>query len=74
MLTPVIEDDDEADEGVAEEELAVIPGTTNGSSFDVAVNFLTIFDEIWFLTAFPVTCAPMFFAEFSPMKALREVS
>ena len=28
------EDDDEADEGVVEEELAVVPGTTNGTQFD----------------------------------------
>ena len=62
-------DDDEADEGVADEELAVLPGTTNGSSFDVAINFLVIFDEMCFLTAFPVIRV---ICRISPMKALRE--
>ena len=54
------------DEGVVEEGLADIPRTTNGTKLDIlqSINSLAVFDEMWFLTAFPMVRIPMFFAEF----------
>ena len=62
-VDPCDEDGDEADEGVVEDELADIPGTTNGTSLDLLQSILLPF-LICILTAFPVVCIPMILTEF----------
>ena len=59
------EDGDGVDEDVGEEELADIPGNTNGTQFDILQSLLfSISDEMWFLTAGPEVCIPMILTEF----------
>ena len=47
------------------EDLVDKPGTKNGALFDIlqSINSLAISDEMWFLTAGPMVCIPMIFAE-----------
>ena len=56
------EDDGEVGEGVLEEELVDKPG------INMAINYLAIFGEVWFLTAGPAVSIPMILAELPERK------
>ena len=66
--------DEDVGEVVELEELMDKTDTTNGTWFGVAMNFLAILDEMWFLATRPTETFPKFFAEFSKWENCRCIS